>query len=61
MIIKHKLLLEELQWIETSVSKPKLMKALPCNINNGVMDGDGNLRLMMANIYVGDILAAAAF
>ncbi len=61
MIIKHKSLLEELQWIETSAAKPKLTKGFPCNINNGVADGDGNLLPMMANIYTNDILAAAAF
>jgi hypothetical protein len=55
------LLLEEIQWIETSVAKPELMKAFPCNINNGVTDGDGNLLLMTANIYINDILAVAAF
>jgi hypothetical protein len=51
LIIKHKLLLEELQWIETSIAKPKLTKAFPCNINNGVTDGDGNILPMVAKIY----------
>jgi hypothetical protein len=60
LMIKHKLLLEELQWIETSIAKPELTKAFPCNINNGAMDGDGNLLPMTVNIYVNNILAAAA-
>jgi hypothetical protein len=55
------LLLEELKWIYTSTSRSKLTKAFPCIINNGVMDGNGNLLPMTANIYVDDILAAAAF
>ena len=36
------------------------MKAFPCKINSGVIDPDGNMILMTANIYVDDILAAAA-
>jgi hypothetical protein len=60
-LIKHKLLLEELQSIETSVAKPELTEAFPCNINNGVMDGEWTLLLMTANIYIDDILAATAF
>jgi hypothetical protein len=61
LIVKHKLLLDEIKWTETSTAKPELTKAFPCNINNGVMDGDGNLLPMTANIYVDDILAATAF
>ncbi len=61
MINKHKLLLEELQWIDTSTSRSKLAKAFPCIINNRVTDGNGNPLPMMANIYVDDILATAAF
>jgi hypothetical protein len=61
LIVKHTLLLEELKWTETSAAKPELTKAFPCNINNGVTDGDGNLLPMTANIYVDDILAAAVF
>ena len=61
LINKHKLLLEELKWINTSTSRSKLTKAFPFNINNRVMDGDGNLLPMTANIYIEDILAAAAF
>jgi hypothetical protein len=46
---------------KTSIAKSKLMKAFPCNINNGVRDGDRNLLAMAANIYVYNILSTAAF
>ncbi len=36
-------------------------KTFPCIINNEVTDGNENLLLMMANIYIDDILVAAAF
>ncbi len=61
LINKHKSLLEELKWIYTSTSRSELTKEFPCIINNGVMDGNGNLLPMTANIYVDNILAAAAF
>ncbi len=40
--------------------RPNLVRVFPCKINSGVTDDNGNLRPMMANIYVDDILAAAA-
>ncbi len=61
LIIKHKSLLDELRWIESSPMKPKLTKAFPCEINLGVTGKSGNLIPMTANIYVDDILAATAF
>jgi hypothetical protein len=61
LIKKHKLLLEELKWINTSTSISKLMKAFPCIIYNRVMDGNGNLLPMTANIYLDNMLAATAF
>jgi hypothetical protein len=61
LITKHKLLPKELQWMETSIAKPELTKAFPCNINNGVTDGDGNLLLMTANIYIDNILLPLPF
>jgi hypothetical protein len=61
LINKHKLLLEEHKWIDTSTSRSKLKKEFPCIINNKVMDGNGNPLPMTANIYVDDILATAAF
>jgi hypothetical protein len=36
------------------------VKAFPCDINKGVVDNKGVLLPMTANIYVDDILAAAA-
>jgi hypothetical protein len=37
------------------------VQAFPCEINNGVLDQNGTINPMTANIYVDDILAAAAF
>ncbi len=37
------------------------MQAVPCEINNEVLDQNGTIILMTANIYINDILAAAAF
>ncbi len=57
---KHKLLLDELKWLEDIKPRPNLVRAFPCKINSRVMDNNGNLRPMMANIYVNDILVATA-
>jgi hypothetical protein len=60
LVKKHKLLLDELKWLEETTPGPKLTKAFPCDINSGVTDKNGNLCPMPANIYVNNILAAAA-
>ena len=59
---KHKELLAALQWTEeyTVHNCPVLVKAFPCEINRGVLDSIGKIIPMTANIYVDDILAAAA-
>jgi hypothetical protein len=51
------------KWIEeyTAHNRPELVRALPCNINPGVLDSNGNVKPMTADIYVDDILSAAAF
>jgi hypothetical protein len=60
LVKKHEALLNELKWLEDLTLRPDLVKAFPCKINCGIMDDNKNLRPMMANIYVDDILAAAA-
>jgi hypothetical protein len=61
LVKKHKKLLDELKWSADDLSpRPDLVKAFPCNINQGVVDKKGILVPMTANIYVDDILAAAA-
>ena len=53
-------LLDELMWSDDLSPRPNLTKAIPCNINKGVINDKGILLPMTANIYVDDILAAAA-
>ena len=62
LTIKHKDLLDALRWVEeyTEHTRPVLVRAFPCDINPGVISPDGKLTPMTANIYVDDILAAAA-
>ncbi len=59
---KHRELLAALRWIEeyTVHNHPELVRAFPCDINRGVLDSNGNIIPMTANIYVDNILAAAA-
>jgi hypothetical protein len=37
-----------------------ICRAHPCDINQGVLDDSGKVKPLEANIYVDDILAAAA-
>ena len=62
LIAKHKELLDALRWIKeyATHNRPALVRAFPCEINRGVLDSNGNIIPMRANIYVDDILAAAA-
>ena len=57
----HEELISELQWAEENSSCTDLVQAFPCAINQGVNDEAGNLLPMQANIYVDDILMAAAY
>ncbi len=57
---KHEDLLNILRWTDEN-ARPEFVRAFPCNINHGVLDVSGNIVPMMANIYVDNILAAAAF
>ena len=60
LVDKHKKMLDELKWSDDLSPRPDLVKAFPCDINRGVTDDTGILLPMTANIYVDDILAAAA-
>ncbi len=60
LVEKHKKLLDELKWSDDLSPRSDLVKAFPCKINQGVVDDQGLLVPMTANIYVDDILAAAA-
>ena len=60
LVTKHKSLLDELKWSDDLNPQPNLVKSFPCSINRGVTDDSGFLLPMTTNIYVDDILAAAA-
>ena len=60
LVDKHKKLLDELKWSDDLSPRSDLVKAFPCSVNQGVVDEKGLLAPMTANIYVDDILAAAA-
>ena len=60
LVDKHKNLLDELKWSDDLSPRPNLVKAFPCDLNKGVVDDKGVLLPMTANIYVDDILTAAA-
>jgi hypothetical protein len=57
LVTKHKTLLDTLKWETPALDNVRLIRAFKCNLNKGVLDDN----LLTANIYVNDILAAAAF
>ena len=61
LVKKYKELLDKLQWVKEDNFPPELVKVFPCEINRGILDSNGDLLPMTVNIYVDDILAAAAF
>ncbi len=52
-----------MKWVEeyTTHNRPALVRAVPCDINPDVLDSNGNVNPMTADIYVDDIFSAAAF
>jgi hypothetical protein len=60
LIIKHKQFLDILDWAEIPADFD-LVKAFQCKVNNGILDDNGVIKPLTANIYVDDILGAAAF
>jgi hypothetical protein len=61
LIKKHKDFLNILCWVKENCTHPELVQAFPCKINSGILDSNGIISPMTSNIYVEDILAAAAF
>ncbi len=61
LVDKHRTLINMLLWIDKNCSPPYFVQAFPCDINRGMLEPSGNLLPMTANIYVDDILGAAAF
>ncbi len=61
MIRKHKDLLNIFCRVKENCTHSELVQAFPFKINSGVLDSNGSIIPMAANIYVNNILAAAAF
>jgi hypothetical protein len=59
LIQKHNELLNMVKWHDKKDTI--LCRAHPCDINQGVLDDSGKVKPLEGNIYVDDILAAAAF
>ena len=57
LVVKHKTLLNVLNWATPASDNVRLVKAFICNLNNGVLDDNP----LTANIYFDDILASAAY
>jgi hypothetical protein len=57
LVVKHKTLLDILNWVMPALDKVQLVKAFKCDLNKGVLDDNP----LTANIYIDDILAAAAY
>jgi hypothetical protein len=60
LVNKYRELLDLLKWQETPLGT-KLLQAFSCDINPGIKEEPGTITPLSANIYVDDILAAAAF
>ncbi len=57
LVEKHQVLLDMLKWNSSPALQEVLIKAYPCKVNQGILIGSK----LTANIYVDDILGAAAF
>jgi hypothetical protein len=60
LVNKHRELLDLLKWQEAP-TETELVQAFSCDINPGIKEEPGIITLLSANIYVDDILAAAAY
>ncbi len=60
LVNKHRELLDLLKWQEAP-AKVELVQAFSCKINPGIKEEPGIIIPLSANIYVDDILAAAAY
>jgi hypothetical protein len=57
LVEKHAVLLSMIKWDESNINAPNTCMHA-CEINQGVLDADGNLLPPIGNIYVDDILSA---
>jgi hypothetical protein len=60
LVNKHRELLDLLKWQETP-AEVELVQAFSCKINPSIKEEPGIITPLSANIYVDDILAAAAY
>ncbi len=60
LVNNHRELLDLLKWQEAP-TKIELIQAFSCDINPGIKEEPGIITPLSANIYVDDILAAAAY
>jgi len=58
LIEKHAELLSLLKWDNLLGTSQSIMPAVPCALNQGVLDNNGNVISTDGNIYVDDILSA---
>ena len=59
LVEKHKDLINLLKWDDSPSTK--LVQIVKCKLNQGVPDKNGEIKPLMANIYVDDILGASTF
>ena len=57
LVAKHKTLLDTLKWELPALDNVRPVRAFKCELNKGILEDDP----LTANIYVDNILAAAAF
>ena len=58
LVEKHTELLSLLKWDDLLAASQSITQAVPCALNQGVLDHNGNVIATDGNIYVDDILSA---
>jgi hypothetical protein len=58
LVKKHTKLLSLLKWDELLKDFPDITPAVPCTLNQGVLDPNGNMIAPQGSIYINDILSA---
>ncbi len=59
LVIKHKYYLDMISWEETDPTALITQAIIPCSINKGTLDAQGNRAKLPARIYVNDALVLA--
>jgi hypothetical protein len=58
LVIKHKYYLDMISWEETDPTA-LITQAIPCSMNKGTLDAQGNREKLPARIYIDDTLVLA--